>query len=130
VQINFGVVMNESMGDEVKITVIATGFERDNLPAIARRDSRASTQIQGSTSTSMPDPAPQMTMSSQPPPQMELAEAEPDHVEVEQEPALVYEEAAPITMATAANGSPQPPEPLFDDLDVPAILRRDRRLIQ
>src|SRR5271155_1436789 len=40
VQINFGVVMNEAMGDEVKITVIATGFERDNLPTIARKDSR------------------------------------------------------------------------------------------
>ena len=34
VQINFGVVLNESMGEEVKITVIATGFERENLPAI------------------------------------------------------------------------------------------------
>ena len=129
VQINFGVVMNESMGDEVKITVIATGFERDNLPAIARRDLRASTPAQVSMSTSMPDPAPQMPMSSQPAPQMELAEAEPEYVEAEHEPALVYEEA-PITMAAAAaNGSPQS-EPLFDDLDVPAILRRDRRLIQ
>jgi len=28
VQVNFGVVLNESMGDEVKVTVIATGFER------------------------------------------------------------------------------------------------------
>src|SRR6202171_1200647 len=36
-QINFGVVMNESMKDEVKITVIATGFQRDNLPQLARR---------------------------------------------------------------------------------------------
>ena len=33
-QINFGVVLNEAMGDEVKITVIATGFERENLPRI------------------------------------------------------------------------------------------------
>src|SRR5271163_2221296 len=37
VQINFGVVLNESMGEEVKITVIATGFERENLPAIERK---------------------------------------------------------------------------------------------
>ena len=36
-QINFGVVMNESMKDEVKITVIATGFQRDNLPQLVRR---------------------------------------------------------------------------------------------
>lgn len=36
VQINFGVVLNEGLGDAVKITVIATGFERDHLPAIDR----------------------------------------------------------------------------------------------
>ena len=36
VQINFGVVMNDAMDDEVKITVIATGFQRENLPQIAR----------------------------------------------------------------------------------------------
>ena len=41
VQINFGVVMNEAMGDEVKITVIATGFQRENLPAIERKGARA-----------------------------------------------------------------------------------------
>jgi cell division protein FtsZ len=34
VQINFGVVMDESMGDAVKITVIGTGFQRDSLPEI------------------------------------------------------------------------------------------------
>src|ERR1700730_10339813 len=37
VEINFGVVLNESMGDEVKVTVIATGFERAGLPPITRR---------------------------------------------------------------------------------------------
>src|SRR6185369_15473530 len=37
VQINFGVVLDEDMGDEVKITVIATGFQRENLPRIERR---------------------------------------------------------------------------------------------
>src|SRR3954451_18354013 len=37
VQINFGVVMDERMGDKVKVTVIATGFQRDSLPEIDRR---------------------------------------------------------------------------------------------
>jgi len=37
VQINFGVVLNEAMADAVKITVIATGFERQHLPAIERK---------------------------------------------------------------------------------------------
>ena len=37
VQINFGVVLDESMGSNAKITVIATGFRRDSLPEIDRR---------------------------------------------------------------------------------------------
>jgi cell division protein FtsZ len=37
VQINFGVVMDEKMGDSVKVTVIATGFQRDSLPEFERR---------------------------------------------------------------------------------------------
>jgi cell division protein FtsZ len=41
VQINFGVVMDEEMDEEVKITVIATGFQRENLPDGARASSSA-----------------------------------------------------------------------------------------
>ncbi len=37
VQINFGVVMDESMGDEVKITVIATGFQRESFAELEKR---------------------------------------------------------------------------------------------
>jgi cell division protein FtsZ len=37
VQINFGVIFNESMGDQVKITVIATGFQPENAPIPERR---------------------------------------------------------------------------------------------
>jgi cell division protein FtsZ len=37
VQINFGVVMDERMGNNVKVTVIATGFQRDSLPEFERR---------------------------------------------------------------------------------------------
>ena len=36
-QLNFGVVLNEKMEDEVKITVIATGFQRESLPQLTRR---------------------------------------------------------------------------------------------
>ena len=42
VQINFGVVIDEKMGDTVKITVIATGFQRDSLPDIDRASHRIS----------------------------------------------------------------------------------------
>jgi len=37
VQINFGVVMDENIGNNVKVTVIATGFQRDSLPEFERR---------------------------------------------------------------------------------------------
>lgn len=43
VQINFGVVMNEALGEIVKITVIATGFNRPHLPAIERKTFFATT---------------------------------------------------------------------------------------
>ena len=45
VQINFGVVMDESMDDEVKITVIATGFQRDTLPNGTRVSSSVPSSI-------------------------------------------------------------------------------------
>ena len=79
-QINFGVVLNESMGDAVKITVIATGFDR---PAF---NSAAGFQA--------------------PPPPEPEAEAPQSPVQPQPEPE------APA------------PE---DDLDAPAILRRERR---
>jgi cell division protein FtsZ len=103
VQINFGVVLNEAMMDEVKITVIATGFQRENLPVIERKGSRVS--------------APIRHLEIQEPVYVEPAPPEP-----------VYDEP-PSTMAAAAAAAPAP-EPMFDDLDVPAILRRDRRMIQ
>jgi cell division protein FtsZ len=112
VQINFGVVLNEAMGEEVKITVIATGFERENLPAIERRK----TPAEAATA----------------PAQMEIREPEPEPMP-EPEPAYAAEpappEPAPMTLAAAATPAP-PAAPLFDDLDVPAILRRDRRFVQ
>jgi cell division protein FtsZ len=123
VQINFGVVMNEAMGDEVKITVIATGFERENLPTIARRNGRAATSsepmhVEASPQMDLPEPEPMQVAATVQNAERESAD---DHEEQRAEPA--------IAMAATANGSPAP-EPLFDDLDVPAILRRDRRMIQ
>jgi cell division protein FtsZ len=99
VQINFGVVLNESMGEEVKITVIATGFERENLPTIERT-------------------------------QMDLPEPEPLFVEAAPEPEPEHIEPEPAPMTMAATATPAPPAQVFDDLDVPAILRRDRRFVQ
>jgi cell division protein FtsZ len=116
VQINFGVVLNESMGEEVKITVIATGFERENLPTIERRKTAGEPP-------STPAPAP-ATM------QMDLPEPEPLFVEAAPEPEPEHIEPEPAPMTMAATATPAPPAQVFDDLDVPAILRRDRRFVQ
>ncbi|HYO81579.1 MAG TPA: cell division protein FtsZ [Bryobacteraceae bacterium] len=94
VQINFGMVLDESMDDEVKVTVIATGFQRAGLPQFERRT--AGFDDAGYTQ----------------------AETEPEEV----------------PMAAAASASPgaapvEEDEPV-DDIEMPAFLRRDRRLFQ
>jgi cell division protein FtsZ len=66
VQINFGVVMNESMGDSVKVTVLATGFQRANLPEINRQGAAASAAEEEAESA--PEPAPAVEEEAAPPP--------------------------------------------------------------
>src|SRR5258708_4585389 len=106
-QINFGVVLNESMKDEVKITVIATGFQRDNLPQLARRVSTVSESI-------MPEPAP-------PPPAPVM---EP----VLSSGSLFRDMTPPAAPVQAVEEVPS--QAPIDDLEVPAFMRRERRLYQ
>ncbi|MGA3026458.1 MAG: cell division protein FtsZ [Bryobacteraceae bacterium] len=118
VQINFGVVLDEKMEDEVKITVIATGFQRDNLPKIARP---APAAVIVETAPEPPPPPPAPEFSSFP------FVAEP-------EPEPVMEAVAEPEPAPPPAPAPQMPaeEPVLsaNDLDVPAYLRRNRRLYQ
>ena len=125
VQINFGVVLNADAGDEVKITVIATGFERESLPAIHRRSAAAA------ASESAPKPAAEQAQSPMSMPEPEPAYSTPAvSAEPEQLASEDREEPPPAEPASV----PAPPplvnghEPLFDELDVPAILRR--RMVQ
>src|SRR4051794_23044872 len=101
VQINFGVVLEEKMGASVKITVIATGFHRDSLPEIERRNPHFPFTV-----TTSPEPA-----------------------QHEGPPASVPEPE--IVVQTAAVSEPAPDEPtVADDYDTPAFLRRQRRMVQ
>jgi cell division protein FtsZ len=98
--------MNENMGEEVKITVIATGFERESLPQIERR----------------------------------VRQAESIVIET----PMVMAASAGVTSNVFTNYEPEPepePEPIpveipqvveeeTDDYDVPAFLKRERRLFQ
>lgn len=131
VEINFGVVVDDTMGDEVKVTVIATGFQRENLPTIQRK----------TTNTFISSQTPSMKI-----PVVEEAPPSPTESVVEQglreiseilksdEEEVVAEEDEPVeVMAAAANAPSQRvnghSEPLLDELEVPAILRRDRRFL-
>jgi cell division protein FtsZ len=122
VEINFGVVLNEAMGDEVKVTVIATGFERAGLPAITRRP-RTSAMLD----YAMPAEPPRVEPTATEAPAEEPIYAEPQSAEVLPDPQHPEYDEPPMAAAAHASG---PSEPLFEDLDVPAILKRDRRFVQ
>src|SRR6266478_757214 len=102
VMISFGVILNESLGDAVKITVIATGFQPENEPAPRR---------------------PQIVVESRPtavvaaPPPAAVETPEPAHVE-HGEP----EPTPPTAHPTSARPLPPVQHNGFDsdDLDTPA----------
>jgi cell division protein FtsZ len=121
VQISFGVVLDESMGEEVKITVIATGFVRENLPRIHRRN----TAVEAVSTAHSPE----LEMENEPEPEYQESAA-PAAGELTEEIAPSMQEEPAAMAAAAAAGTATPTESLFDDLEVPAILRRDRRMIQ
>ena len=99
VQINFGVILNESMQDAVKITVIATGFTPEAAPQLERRV------------------VPDMRIQTR-------AEAIPERLpEREAVPLKAQLEAKP-----APPPPPEPPALDLDDIDTPAYLRQGRLL--
>lgn len=99
VQINFGLVLDEKMADKVKLTVIATGFQRDTLPEIDRRNPHFPFTVANSPEVAHTPP-------SEPEPPVLMSE--PDA-----EDAPVAEEAQPV-----------------DDYEMPAFLRKQRRMLQ
>jgi cell division protein FtsZ len=110
VQINFGVILNESMQDSVKITVIATGFQPEGAP-IAERPVVTEPRIVA---------VPEIPRAIEP-----LFEPEP---ELEPEP-VIEEPAEPYEPAVASAGAAAAAPALAfdpDDLDTPAYLRRGK----
>ena len=113
VQISFGVILNESLGDSVKITVIATGFQPENAPMAKRQQ----IVVEARPATAAP---------VAPPPPIE--EPEPERIEYEApEPTPA---PSPVTHAGPARPLP-PPQPNgfdSDDLDTPAYMRQGKLL--
>jgi cell division protein FtsZ len=101
-QINFGVIMDESMGDQVKVTVIASGFQPDNLPIFERPS------------------APMPSIRLQPEP---VVAREPEPVFIPE--PIIEPEPEPEPVLVAADAEPMLD---LDDLDTPAYLRQGRLL--
>lgn len=133
VQVDFGFVMEEGMSDDVKVTVIATGFP----PAPAKTEEpkiKRPVKAAASAPASELSPAPTRREEPEPLPAAAAAPLPP----VAAPPAVP---AAPVAAAVAAEplfqeepeAEPAPAQPLdepqkvVDDLDVPAFLRRQER---
>lgn len=174
VQINFGLVPDESMGGDVKVTVIATGFQRDDLPQVEQLALPANVR---NPVRSMPAPVPVEVIDTpivlqsvieppapppfDPEPEIFDDEPEPDPYpllsradEEEPEPApsrgplageimldLDFEPPpASLRPVRAPRPAPDPATPTeaevvddvfeLDDLDTPAVLKRERKLFQ
>jgi cell division protein FtsZ len=149
VQINFGLVPDESLDDEVKVTVIATGFERKGLPEVERvtvsaaGSSRRGQQpaIEEARSVPahviIPRPVQEPMDAIRPvvavpdPPVYE--EREQEVYEVESETIEVHPEP-PQPPPQAHGPAPRPPTDddalELDDIETPAFLRRERKLFQ
>lgn len=139
VQINFGLVPDDTMGDEVRITVIATGFQRDNLPAVDQPALPAAVLAHAKEVHSTPAPV------VMPAPEPMIVESNPVTADTENLLGSTTEVEEPFdeitaheTMEEASEPPPAPParsEPAddvfgLDDLDTPAVLRRERKLFQ
>jgi cell division protein FtsZ len=142
VQINFGVVLNEAMGEEVKITVIATGFERETLPQIERRVRQQQQEI------FIPGPPKTMAaaagsiFSGFDTPRYELYTPEPAPISLDSPqavPIFTKDEAPARDFAYMTEPEPEevavpapeaPAAPAEDDYEMPAFLRRERKLFQ
>lgn len=114
VQISFGVILNESLGDAVKITVIATGFQPENSPAVNRRPVVVEQRVEQ-----------RPVVEIAPPPAPPVEEPEPT---VEQ---YVAAEPAPAPAPPRSNRPLPPPQQGgfdADDLDTPAYLRQGKLL--
>jgi cell division protein FtsZ len=100
VQINFGVVLNEQMQDEVKISVLATGF-----PIDAAADSAGPVLVKGIEAVAR------------------VGESEPASVAAVAV-ADGFEDLEEVSVVAAAATE------TGNDLEVPALLRRERRAVQ
>ncbi len=112
VMVNFGVIINEAMGDAVKVTVIATGFQPETHPVPSRKT--ATPEIKGKSAA---------------------AAASFNSAATVEVPAATPFPTPMMAQEEAREPEPPAPEPASieldfdpDDLEVPAFLRQGRLL--
>jgi cell division protein FtsZ len=148
VQINFGLVPDERLGKQVKVTVIATGFERKGLPQVdavhvstpvkhapvqAASAASAAAAAASATEWKVMDPEPThdhqgvsfLKNTPLPPPDNLVPEDTVLHFDFETEPEQAI--GAEPEPETPARTNPNGDVYSLDEFDVPALLRRERK---
>jgi len=118
----FGAVIDDALGDEVRVTVIAAGF--DGGAPLHKADSRALGTIQG-RSTPAPAPAAAAPVAAPSASPVPVERFEPATA-VDDEPAVVTEHTEAHVEPVRAHQPPPPRTVTFDendDLDVPDFLK-------
>jgi cell division protein FtsZ len=125
----FGAVIDDALGDEVRVTVIAAGFD-GGTPAV-RRDARALGQVgAGSSATGVP-PTPRTPQTHAPTPTPAPVEPEPQrvgaHPAIPEVPAFLSAEMDPVPLTGSLEVPKLFTEPVprveHDELDVPDFLK-------
>lgn len=133
VQINFGIVLDEALEDEAKITVIATGFPRAGQ--MVAKSNLAEQALERATEPRFAprhNPEPEIAIT----PMFAHSGASASIDEYEPRDAVIVDpEEEVAAVAVASTPVPQSnPGPSADDakndLDLPAFMRRERRLFQ
>ncbi|HZT33501.1 MAG TPA: cell division protein FtsZ [Bryobacteraceae bacterium] len=83
VQVNFGVILDESMADAVKITVIATGFQPPSVLAMQGKPVEVRTRLELPPREPEPEPEPEPVVEPEPEPEPMMAAPEPPPLDLE-----------------------------------------------
>ena len=116
VQLIFGAVIDENMREQVRITVVATGFERPS--SLSARPPQRAAAIDWRTTSS---PSRQQQQATTPASsQRQAAAPPPPAVDVREQPAPKETRQQPPAPQQPANANPYS----SDDLDIPTFLRK------
>jgi cell division protein FtsZ len=122
VNIIFGAQIDENMGDEIRVTVIATGFEQSRVARKMEQQMVNRQPLQRPAQQQQPvQPAQQ-----QPRPAQQPFTAAPP---TQQPPTMPEQQYAPPAQPQVRPATPPPPEPTArvydeDDIDIPTFLRK------